>query len=146
MNRRDVFAAGLGIGITALVTRDASADAPKGDKRGTLLDALYVCVAKGELCQAHCQTQLANGEKDFGHCMQTVTDMLEVCRATASLVARQSPHAKEQVTACLAVCKECSAACAEHKAHFAHGMHMECKACMESCDACVAACQAFLAG
>ena len=139
-----MFAAGVGLGIAAL-TWDARADKPVGkpDARGPLLDALRTCVAKGELCQAHCQLQLASGDKEFGHCMAAVTDMLEVCRATASLVARQSPHAREQVLACVAVCKECSAACAEHKAHFAHGMHMECKACMEACDAMVQAAAAF---
>jgi Cys-rich four helix bundle protein (predicted Tat secretion target) len=144
MNRREMFAAGLGLGVVVLA-RDALADVPK-DKRGALLDALHTCIAKGELCQAHCQTQLGTGDKDFAHCMATVTDMLAVCNATASLVARQSARAKDQVTACAAVCKDCSAACAEHKAHFAHGMHVECKACMDSCDACVAACQSFLAG
>jgi len=144
MNRRDVFAAGIGLGITVLAW-DAHADKPAGkpDARGPLLDALHTCIAKGELCQAHCQTQLASGDKEFGHCMAAVTDMLEVCHATASLVARQSPHAREQIVACVAMCKECSAACAEHKAHFAHGMHMECKACMEACDAMVQAAAAF---
>ena len=144
MNRRDMLATGIGLGVAALA-RNVDADDKKagGDARGALLDALQGCVAKGEQCRAHCQMQLANGEKEFGHCMAAVTDMLEVCRATTSLVARQSPHMKEQLAACVAVCKECSAACQEHKMHFAHNMHLECKACMDACVTLVKAAAAF---
>ena len=144
MNRRELFGVGAAVGIAAFA-RDAGADdkKPASSPRTAMLDAIEACVAKGELCRAHCQTQLANGAKEFGHCNAAVTDMLEVCRATASLVARQSLSAKRMVDVCAAVCKECSAACLEHKAHFAHGMHLECKACMEACDASVKAAAAY---
>jgi Cys-rich four helix bundle protein (predicted Tat secretion target) len=146
MNRRDVFAVGLGLGIAAVAHEAAAAPEGQSDKRTALLDALHACIAKGEQCQAHCQTQLANGNKEFAHCMAAVLDMLDVCRTTAAMVARQSPLGRHQVVACQAACNECSTACAEHKAHFAHNMHLECKACLESCDVCAAACAAFLVG
>jgi Cys-rich four helix bundle protein (predicted Tat secretion target) len=145
MNRRDMFAAGVGLGIAALSLEALADDQKAADPRSALLDALSVCLAKAQLCAAHCQNQLASGARDFAHCNAAVNDLLVVTPATAALVARQSPNAKKMADTCAAVCKECSAACLEHKPHFAHGMHMECKACMDACDACAKACATFTA-
>jgi hypothetical protein len=71
--------------------------------------------------------------------------MIATVAATQNLVARQSVSAKKLAEACAAVCKECAGACLEHKAHWAHNMHLECKACMEACTACANACAAFIA-
>ena len=147
MNRREVIAVGLGVGA-ALVTTDALAETPKAptpDPRLAVLETLAACGAKGQLCAAHCQSQLAAGAKEFAHCDAAVNDMLAVVWATQSLIARQSSNAKKLAEVCAATCRECSAACLEHKAHWAHNMHLECKACMEACDACAKACAAFIA-
>jgi Cys-rich four helix bundle protein (predicted Tat secretion target) len=113
------------------------------DPKTTLLGTLADCVAKGTACNAHCQTELAQGAKDFVHCATAVMDMLALVLATQSLVSRQSVNAKKLVDVCAAACRECAAACLEHKAHWAHGMHLECKACMEACNACVTACASY---
>lgn len=138
------------MGITAAASAVLAEDkrpspAPSGDARIALLDALSVCAAKGQLCAAHCQTQLAAGAKDFARCAAAVDDMLAVVAATQSLVARRSASSKKLAEMCAAVCKDCTAACLEHKAHWAHNMHTECKACMEACDACAKACLAYVA-
>jgi Cys-rich four helix bundle protein (predicted Tat secretion target) len=149
MNRRDLLQTGFVLGA-AMIATTASADdkhpsPPSGsDARMALLDALAICGAKGQLCAAHCQTQLASGAKEFARCAAAVDDMLAVIAATQSLVARRSASARKLADLCAAVCKDCSAACLEHKAHWAHGMHVECKACMEACDACAKACAAFV--
>lgn len=143
VDRRQLFA-----GTVALVAaaKLASADdKKKPDTRTALLEALGACETKGAPCAAHCLAQLGTGAKEFAHCASAVADALAVTAATAGLVARSSPNAKKAVELCLATCKECSAACLEHQAHWAHGMHLECKACMEACDACIKACQAYLA-
>ncbi|HEU4730298.1 MAG TPA: hypothetical protein VFT22_20515 [Kofleriaceae bacterium] len=149
MNRRDVLHASIGVGI-AMIATTASADdskrpaPPAGpDPRAALLEALSSCAAKGQLCDAHCQAQLAAGAKDFARCAAAVHDMLAVVTAMQSLVARRSASARKLAEVCASVCKECAAACLEHKAHWAHGMHTECKMCMEACDACTKACTAF---
>jgi Cys-rich four helix bundle protein (predicted Tat secretion target) len=116
------------------------------DPRTALLDALSTCVARSQLCAAHCQTQLASGAKEFARCAAAVDDMLAVAAATQSLVARRSSSAKKLAELCAAICKDCSAGCLEHKPHWTHGMHLECKACMEACDACAKACVAFASG
>ncbi|HTR54558.1 MAG TPA: hypothetical protein VMJ10_27895 [Kofleriaceae bacterium] len=153
MDRRDIIAGGIGVGILALADV-ARADDPKHPMMPTkplpplppgLLEAITTCTTKAQACAAHCQYQLAAGDTAFAHCNAAVTDMLAVGWATHSLVVRRSPNAKKLAEVCVAACKECSAACAEHKAHFAHGMHLECKECMEACDACAKACAAFAA-
>lgn len=154
MNRRDLLSASIGVGLAAasqLACADTKpspkqpAPAPSGDARAALLAALQTCLMKAEACAAHCQDQLAAGHTEFAHCQTAVADTLAVGWALYSLVSRKSVSAKKLADACAAICKECSAACAEHKDHFAHGMHLECKECMESCDACTVACAAFVA-
>lgn len=156
MNRRDAMVSGLGAGLALVIATNADAQpkkapAPKPpepkkpDARAALLASLATCLAKATLCDAHCAAQLATGNKEFARCASAVRDMLAVGQATESLVSRTSAMAKKLVELCAAACKECSAACLEHKAHWAHGMHIECKECMEACDACLKACTAFAA-
>jgi Cys-rich four helix bundle protein (predicted Tat secretion target) len=151
MNRRNVLSAGLGLGVAALASRAQAQDAkrpsppPASDPRTALLEALAACTAKGQLCAAHCQVQLAAGAKEYARCAAATDDMLAVVAATQSLVARRSASAKKLAELCAAVCKDCSTACLDHKAHWAHNMHLECKVCMEACDHCTKACQAFVA-
>jgi Cys-rich four helix bundle protein (predicted Tat secretion target) len=144
MNRRELIGAGVGLGAVILTADVAIAQPhPASDPKATLLAALADCIAKGVACNAHCQTQLAQGNKDFVHCASAVADMLAIVSATQSLVSRTSPTSKKLVDVCAAACRECSNACLEHKAHWAHGMHMECKACNDACLTCVTACQGF---
>ena len=154
MHRRDLLAAGATAGIL-LATHRASADAPKAeakkapppkpDARQAALDAIAACLAKSLACQAHCEAQLAAGTKEFARCASAVTDMLAIGHAAQSAIARKSALAKKLAEVCAVACKECAAACAEHKPHFAHNMHLECKECLESCEACEKACAAFAA-
>ena len=153
MNRRDLF---VGAGALVAATAVAAAQPKKADKpapkpkrpdpRMALLASLTTCLAKATACDAHCLTQLASGDKTFARCASAVRDMLAIGGATESVVARASAQARKLVELCAAACKECSAACLEHKAHWSHGMHVECKECMEACDACAKACDAYLAG
>jgi Cys-rich four helix bundle protein (predicted Tat secretion target) len=154
-----MLAAGLGAGLALAAGRSAHADtkpqkAPerpkplppaKVDTRAALLASLQTCLAKAQACAAHCDAQLATGNKEFARCATSVADMLAVGWATQNMVARKSTLSKKIVEACAAGCKECSAACLEHKGHWSHGMHVECKECMDACDACARACAAFLA-
>jgi Cys-rich four helix bundle protein (predicted Tat secretion target) len=150
MNRRDAIITGIGatLALTTLAGAQPKKDPKppaKPDAGAAVIASLQVCLAKAQACAAHCDTQLAAGDKTFARCAVSVKDMLDIGWATQSMVARKSKSAKKAVDACMTACKECSAACAEHKAHFSHGMHTECKECMEACDACIKACQAFLA-
>lgn len=99
------------------------------------------CIAAGDLCVAHCARELAAGNKSMGNCNKKVHDMIATCQAILSLASAGSPLSKSMAAVCADACKACADACGEHKAHFAHGMHLPCKACMESCLACEKACR-----
>lgn len=155
MHRRELMALGVGAAIAtaaACVADNKAAPAKpglatrvSGDAKSALLAALEACLSKAQLCEAHCQGQLADGHKEFAHCLAAVSDTLAVGWATHALVARGSVTAKKVVDACAATCQECSNACLEHQEHFAHGMHLECRDCNDTCVACIKACQAYLA-
>lgn len=156
MNRRDLFstsAAGLGLLVASSALADgakkpagptaAPARASAADPRAELLAALADCLKAGEACIGHCARELAAGDKDMARCNVTTQAMVALCQALTRLAALDVPAAKKVAAVCAEVCKECELACAEHKAHFAHGMHLECQACMNACIACGKACQAF---
>ena len=147
MHRRELLTAAAGAAVlAAAATADAKPGAdPKPDATAALLAAIADCQRTGELCRAHCAKQLADGDKAFAHCNVAVQAMLATVAAAATVAALGSPQAKQLVTVCSAICKECEDACAEHKAHFAHGMHLECRDCMNACAACEKACAAFAA-
>lgn len=154
MNRRELLVSSAVVGVGLLAHGADAQPKPtpkpepkpaKPDARGALLAALSHCLAKAQACQAHCDSQLATGSKEFARCAAAVAELLAIGWATQTVVGRKSARAKKLVEVCSASCKECSAACLEHKEHFVHGMHLECKECMESCDACIKACAAFLA-
>jgi hypothetical protein len=61
-------------------------------------------------------------------CARTLPPMIAICRAMASLARMKSPHVKELVPVCRAICNECKASCEAHAGH-----HAECKGCFEAC-------------
>ena len=94
---------------------------------------------------AHCAKELANGNTQMGKCNLSAHDMLALCGAMLSLASAESALAKRLAPVCADACKACSQACFEHQEHWAHGMHLACKACYESCLACEKACRALAA-
>lgn len=97
------------------------------------------CSQKGYACIQHCDEELAAGEKNFAKCSTAVRQMVVLCDAMTQLASMKSVRVREIIDACIASCQSCRDACAEHKAHWAHGMHLQCKACAEACDETIAA-------
>ena len=134
------------VGVAALAFRGtARAQTKKPDARATLLGALADCSRTGEVCVAHCATELAQGNKELANCNLRVHEMLALVGAMQRLAALDTPLARKQAELCAAACRTCKDACYDHKAHFAHGMHLACKECGESCERCEAACRAYAA-
>jgi len=126
-----------------------ASDKPKKTESKTaatqaFVKAAYHCIETGELCVAHCSKELAEGNAEMAKCNVSVQSMMAVCSAAARLVALGSSQAKKAVELCAAVCKECAESCEEHKGHFGHGMHLDCKACMEACRDMEKSCKAWL--
>lgn len=106
--------------------------------------AAAACSTAAEACVAHCQRELIAGKgKEFARCATTALQMTAIGDAVKKLA---NYHAKALTTfldGCIAACKACEEACAEHKSHFGHGMHLECKECLEACKKCREACEAL---
>jgi Cys-rich four helix bundle protein (predicted Tat secretion target) len=148
MDRREALLS-MSLGIAALaVGAQANAQgkpAAKADPRAALLAALAECRRTGELCVAHCASELAQGNKTMANCNLRVHEMLAVTASLATLAALESQLARRQAAVCADACKACKEACAEHKAHWSHGMHLICKECMEACETCERLCRAYAA-
>ena len=85
------------------------------------------------------------GNTSMAHCAAAVEEMRALVQTTLTLAARGSALAKKVAPLCAEACKACADACLEHKAHWEHGMHLPCMACMDACLACEKACTAFAA-
>jgi len=135
MNRRDVIAGAGGVlaaGVAAgLMFNSSGAAFAAGGS--SLLGDISKCLDDGAVCQNHCVDELSKGNKDMGKCNRKVTEMLAICNAMHAMVALKSDRAKDLAAVCVKVCQDCADACAEHKAHWAHKMHLECKDCHDSC-------------
>ncbi len=148
LSRRQ-FGVGTALGLLALSKLGRADDgkksvtkpAPPSVKELDVARTAAACIASGEACSAHCARELGAGNTTMASCNARVHDMLAACRAMLSLASAGSPLSKAMAAVCADACKACAEACLEHKAHWAHGMHLECKACYESCVACEKSCR-----
>ena len=100
------------------------------------------CVAAGNLCIQHCQEEMIKGHgKEFKNCSLAAHQMVPVCEMIGRLAAFKAKSIADFLDGCIKACDACFNACKEHEAHFGHGMHLECKRCMEACAACREACR-----
>lgn len=162
MERREFLGSASVLGVAAVAGALDTSVARAADDKGTsglvvgnaatlalmakVRAAAVVCDDKAAACEQHCSERLNAGETDFARCSTTVQQMQPVCVAAGKLAALKSVHLGVMLDACLAACKSCKEACEEHKAHWAHGMHMECKACAEACAGLIEAATALMGG
>jgi len=132
--QKSAFAAGASAKQTP-----ASATADK------LVKALLACIGTAEKCKDQCFDLLSEGKKEFAECFKTTDQMLSMCQTTLHIVSMDSPLAKRTALLCAEFCKACADTCSKHKEHFAHNMHLDCKACMEACIECEKLCREFAA-
>ena len=142
MNRREMITAGAGIlaaGILKSGAAYAASSSPKSTHSATggkssLMDAALDCIAAGD-SPSTLSGPAWRGRQVDGGMLQTVTEMLTVCKALVELAAQKSAHLAKFAAICGDVCKTCEKACRQHE------MHMPiCKACAESCACCAAEC------
>ena len=98
-----------------------------------LRKAATECILKGDSCIQHCQEQLAEGEKEFIECLQTVQPMVALAQAVEKLASLKSIRLQDVLEAAIFSAKACKQACDSHSEHFKEGMHKECQECSECC-------------
>lgn len=99
------------------------------------LDAVLTCVATCSLCADACI-----GLDGMTDCVRLCTDCATVCAATASILARPTPHGgawRTQVEACIAHCEACVEECGGHDDE-------HCRNCADACRRCVEALRTLL--
>ncbi len=141
MNRRAFMG---GLAALAALSGQSWGTGPAHQDLDRVVKTASDCVAAGQACIRHCQTQMAAGNvKQFERCLRAAQQMTSICRSMGELAAQRAPMAKRFASICVDACEECRQACLEHEEHFHH--HQECQACMESCTTCRDACKKLTA-
>jgi Cys-rich four helix bundle protein (predicted Tat secretion target) len=99
-----------------------------GHKHQAVIDSAMDCVAKAEVCVAHCIASLRKGDTSLAECLESVLAMMPMCTAVARLAALDAPRLKDVAKLCADICADCEKVCRKHEAH-----HAVCKACADSC-------------
>ena len=98
---------------------------------GGLLDAVNVCLDKGERCTAHCLVSFREGDLTLTDCASKVHEMQAICAAFSYLLAANSEYLEASYRVCETVCSDCARECRKHDEHH------ECRACAEACEGVV---------
>ena len=97
------------------------------------------CARSCDTCAAHCAKLIGEGHKHHLASLKTCLDCAAVCRAAASVVAKQGPFSDIICTACADACKRCGDTCEKHG-----GDDPVMKACAAECKKCEKACRDML--
>lgn len=103
-----------------------------------LVAAASDCVAKGQVCLAHCIRLLSAGDDSMSDCAKSINQMLAICGALQNLAAQGAALIPAMARVAEQGCSECAEACKPHVRH-----HAECKACHDACLACIEQCKAL---
>lgn len=96
-------------------------------KQKEAIEACAACAHECEACTAEClEAELV---ADMVACLSRCIDCADVCRLTATLLARRSGIAPDMCRVCLEMCLRCEEECAKHRGP-------SCKACADACSAC----------
>lgn len=155
MHRRTLLHTGLAAGTAAVAAVSGAARAvdPKPaaaakpmamppaapGKYAALVASSGDCLAKGEVCMAHCVKLLGQGDTTIAKCATSVQELLAACTALQKLAAQQSPHTPAMARVALDICTACEKTCREHELH-----HVQCKDCANACLECSKQCKAVL--
>jgi hypothetical protein len=102
------------------------------ERNHELLEALGRCAAECNNCATACLHE--EDVQMLSRCIRLNMDCADICRLTASFVARDSEHVNHLLRECAEICEACAEECEKHG-------HMEhCRTCAEACHHCADAC------
>ena len=100
-------------------------------KHSDLIDALLKCAIACEHCSASCLN-----EEHFlmmRDCIRLDRGCADVCKLTASLLARDSQHGIHLLKECAEVCKKCAEECGTHNSSHCLECATACRTCADLC-------------
>jgi Cys-rich four helix bundle protein (predicted Tat secretion target) len=140
ISRKQFLAGTAGIIATAAVTGKLSAQEHHHHhtpaKFAGVIEAAQSCVTKGEVCSNHCIELIKKNDTTIINCLETVQEMLVMCRGLATLAAAESRVLAKYARLCIEVCEACEKECKRHA-----DKHTECADCAKSCAECIRACK-----
>lgn len=99
-----------------------------------LIQKLARCAAACETCMDACLSE--DDVKKMVQCIRLDRDCAIICKATATLLASNSPHAQHLIKECEEVCRLCAEECEKHDME-------HCKECAWACRECEEACKSY---
>jgi hypothetical protein len=146
IGRREFAVSGISLGAAAALSGASRAQGAGADHHAMptevhekCAEACSDCQRVCDACATHCAHQLHAGKKEHIDGLMHCRDCADFCAASAAIVARGGPFAKEICTGCAEACAKCGAVCEK----FADDAHM--KKCAEECRKCEKACREMLA-
>ena len=97
----------------------------------SLIDVLYKCAAACDHCATACLDE--DHVKMMAACIKLDIDCADICRLTASFIARGSVHGRHLLKECAEICRACSEECAKHNEEHCQECAAACKQCEEAC-------------
>ena len=107
----------------------------KDTKTKNLLDTLMKCITACENCATKCLSE--ENVNQMEKCIRTDRDCADICRITATFVARESQYMQKMLKQCIELCKDCEKECRKHD-------HDHCQKCADACRECVQACEEYM--
>lgn len=95
------------------------------------IEMLQQCADTCDNCYTACLNEA--DVKSMARCIALDRDCADICRMTASALARKSEMRDSLLKACAEICRACADECAKH------GMH-HCQECAKACRECAHAC------
>ncbi len=97
----------------------------------SVIEALHDCAATCD----HCYSSSFQEQdiKMMARCIQLDRDCAEICKLTASALARGSEAAKTFLQACADICKACGEECARHQMDHCQECAAACRRCEQAC-------------
>ncbi|OXS94238.1 MULTISPECIES: four-helix bundle copper-binding protein [Burkholderiaceae] len=89
------------------------------------IDACYSCATACDHCAISCLNE--QDVKAMARCIKLDMDCAQICRLSASYMARDSEFARKMCKICADICEACGRECAKHQ--------------MDHCQHCAKACQ-----
>ena len=131
-SRREMLL-GAGAIATMAAAGNAMAAMPGHDhskhsaQKPDVLNAVNLCVDKGQRCIAHCLVAFQEGDIALADCAAKTHEMQAVCEAFSYLLASNSTYIRSYAKICAQVCEDCEKECLKHKEH------IECRDCAKAC-------------
>ena len=99
-----------------------------------ILQELNTCATLCDVCYNGCLNE--EDVSVMARCIELDRECADICRLTASLLARDSENSEKFLKLCADICDTCAEECKKHE-------HEHCKECARACEQCALLCRSY---